>query len=67
MWAILENVVSNGTGSRGKIEGYLVAGKTGTAQKPLETGGYSRDEFIVSFAGFAPADDPQVADRKSVV
>lgn len=60
MWGILENVVSSGTGSKGKIEGYQIAGKTGTAQKIKESGGYG-EERIVSFAGFAPANDPQVA------
>lgn len=40
------------------VPGYTVAGKSGTAQVPIE-GGYSEDETIVSFVGFAPADDPQ--------
>lgn len=58
---ILESVVSEGTGKAAQIEGYKVAGKTGTAQKILPQGGYSRTDFIVSFAGFAPADNPEVA------
>jgi cell division protein FtsI/penicillin-binding protein 2 len=41
------------------IPGYTVAGKTGTAQIPTEEG-YTEDETIVSFVGFAPADDPKV-------
>lgn len=61
LWAILENVVANGTGRRGKIEGYQIAGKTGTAQKVSSEGGYSARERVVSFAGFAPANDPQIA------
>ena len=62
MIGILEKVVSReGTGERAAIRGYRVAGKTGTAQKvdPL-TGRYSRDRFVSSFVGFAPADSPRV-------
>lgn len=40
-----------------RVEGYTLAGKTGTAQIPIE-GGYSKDETIASFVGFGPADDP---------
>lgn len=58
---ILETVVSEGTGSNAKIEGYKIAGKTGTAQKILPGGGYSRSQYIASFAGFAPADKPRIA------
>lgn len=61
LWGILENVVANGTGKRGAVEGYKIAGKTGTAQKVSTAGGYSADEKVVSFAGFAPADNPQIA------
>jgi cell division protein FtsI/penicillin-binding protein 2 len=41
-----------------KVPGYNIAGKTGTAQIPTQQG-YTEDETIVSFVGFAPADDPQ--------
>ena len=41
------------------IDGYRVGGKTGTAQKVIN-GRYSSTEHIVSFIGFAPADDPQI-------
>ena len=58
--AILETVVSSGTGKPGAIEGYRIAGKTGTAEKVAETGGYS-NERVVSFVGYAPVDDPQIA------
>jgi stage V sporulation protein D (sporulation-specific penicillin-binding protein) len=58
---ILEKVVSEGTGQTGKIDGYRVAGKTGTAQKVDETGKYSTKDFVASFVGFAPAEDPRVA------
>ena len=49
-----------GTGRRAAIEGIPVAGKTGTAQKPV-AGGYSSTDYIASFAGFLPADDPELA------
>lgn len=61
VWAVLETVVASGTGQQGKIEGYKVAGKTGTAEKVSSTGGYSARDRVVSFAGFAPAEDPQIA------
>ncbi|RRJ66665.1 stage V sporulation protein D [Paenibacillus oralis] len=55
----LESVVANGTGGNAFIDGYRVGGKTGTAQKVIN-GRYSANEHIVSFIGFAPADDPQL-------
>ncbi|XEC96865.1 stage V sporulation protein D [Paenibacillus tarimensis] len=55
----LESVVAKGTGRNAFIDGYRVGGKTGTAQKVIN-GRYSADEHIVSFIGFAPADDPQL-------
>jgi len=58
---ILETVVSEGTGKNARIEGYKVAGKTGTAQKILPGGGYSHSEYVASFVGFAPADKPRIA------
>jgi cell division protein FtsI (penicillin-binding protein 3) len=57
---ILSDVVSEGTGMHAQIPGYEVAGKTGTAQKVLEEGGYGEDYFA-SFAGYAPAKRPEVA------
>ncbi len=62
MRSILEGVVSKGTGQTAKIPGYKVAGKTGTAQKVDEqTGKYSTTDYVASFVGFAPADDPKIA------
>lgn len=55
----LESVVAKGTGRNAYIDGFRVGGKTGTAQKAVN-GKYLPDEHIVSFIGFAPADDPQV-------
>lgn len=57
---LLETVVSNGSGRNAYIEGYSVGGKTGTAQKPEPGGGYSTTDYIVSFIGFAPVDDPRL-------
>jgi cell division protein FtsI (penicillin-binding protein 3) len=56
---ILTGAVDHGTGQRAAIEGYQVAGKTGTAQKAV-LGGYSKKEYIASFVGFAPAARPEV-------
>lgn len=55
----LESVVSNGTGRTAYIDGYRVGGKTGTAQK-VENGKYLVNNYILSFIGFLPANDPQV-------
>jgi penicillin-binding protein 2B len=59
---VLEKVVEDpikGTGHRAYIEGYQVAGKTGTAQI-IKDGQYLEDEYLVSFIGFAPADKPEL-------
>lgn len=58
---LLEKVVSNGTGRNAYIEGYTVAGKTGTAQKPVPGGGYSATDHVASFVGFALVDNPCLA------
>ncbi len=49
-----------GTGRRARVEGYTVAGKTGTAQKPIR-GGYSSENHIASFVGFLPAESPELS------
>ena len=54
----LETVVAYGTGRNAYIEGYRVGGKTGTAQK-VKNGRYMTGNYIVSFIGFLPADEPQ--------
>jgi stage V sporulation protein D (sporulation-specific penicillin-binding protein) len=55
----LESVVAQGTGGKAFVEGYRVGGKTGTAQK-VKDGRYMENNHVVSFIGFAPADDPQI-------
>ena len=58
---MLEEVVRpGGTGTKAAIDGYRVAGKTGTAWK-FASGGYSEDKYISIFAGLAPASDPRLA------
>lgn len=55
----LESVVSLGTGRNAYIDGYRVGGKTGTAQK-VNNGIYMQGNYIVSFIGFLPANDPEI-------
>lgn len=58
----LEQVVSDpkiGTGRKAYIEGYRVAGKTGTAQKVIN-GKYSDSKYVVSFIGYAPVEAPKI-------
>jgi cell division protein FtsI (penicillin-binding protein 3) len=59
---MLQGVLSaGGTASEAAIPGYTLAGKTGTAQKPDPiNGGYSKDKYVASFIGFAPAQNPQL-------
>ncbi|MEW6275383.1 MAG: stage V sporulation protein D [Bacillota bacterium] len=59
--SLLENVVLKGTGRNAFIDGYRVAGKTGTAQVVGEGGGYVTGRYVASFVGFAPVEDPRVA------
>jgi stage V sporulation protein D (sporulation-specific penicillin-binding protein) len=59
MAKLLQSVVTNGSGNRAYLEGYQVAGKTGTAQKVTQgVRGYSK--AIASFIGFAPADNARL-------
>jgi cell division protein FtsI (penicillin-binding protein 3) len=60
--AILEGVVTSGTGTKAAIPGFRAAGKTGTAQKvDPRTGAYSSALSVGSFVGFVPADAPRLA------
>ena len=60
--SVLKGVVSDGgTAVMAGVEGFEVAGKTGTAQKPdLAHGGYAAKKWVASFIGFVPADDPRL-------
>ena len=61
--AILEQVVSDkkeGTGKNASVAGYRICGKTGTSEKVAQNVVTGEKEYIVSFIGYAPADDPQI-------
>jgi cell division protein FtsI (penicillin-binding protein 3) len=58
--SMLESVVTDGTGHGARVEGYSVAGKTGTAQKASPDGGYLPDNYIVSFVGFLSASESKL-------
>lgn len=62
---MMVNVVDVGTGSAAAIDGYQVAGKTGTARKAVAGGGYQdaagNYRYVTTFAGFVPAEDPQLS------
>jgi cell division protein FtsI/penicillin-binding protein 2 len=62
MRSVLADVVTEGTGSAAAVQGYRVAGKTGTAQKARTDGrsGYAQGKYVASFSGFLPAEDPKV-------
>lgn len=62
MRTLMQRVVEEGTGKNARIDGISVGGKTGTAQKVLPGGrGYSHEDFIGSFIGFAPVENPRLA------
>jgi cell division protein FtsI (penicillin-binding protein 3) len=62
---MMEQVVIAGTGTEASIDGYTVAGKTGTARKPQPGGGYQDGagnyHYVTTFGGFVPAEDPQLS------
>ncbi|WP_445362314.1 peptidoglycan D,D-transpeptidase FtsI family protein [Microbulbifer sp. ANSA003] len=58
--AMLETVISRGTGRLAAVEGYRVAGKTGTVHK-VGSSGYADNRYRSVFAGFIPADNPRLA------
>lgn len=59
---IMQTVITEGgTGVNAALEGYSVCGKTGTAQKIDENGGYSSEKYVASFVGFAPVENPKIA------
>lgn len=55
----LESVVKDGTGRNAQVNGYRISGKTGTSQKTVLEDRVGR--YVVSFLGFAPADNPDIA------
>ena len=57
---ILETVVSEGTGKNAYVAGYSIAGKTGTSEKVTENLSADQKSYVVSFCGYAPADDPEI-------
>ncbi len=57
---MMKTVVEEGTGQLGQVAGYDVSGKTGTAQRASDEGGYQAQSYMASFMGFAPTSDPQV-------
>lgn len=62
MLSMMAEVVENGTASRAKSTSYSIGGKTGTANKVLEDGtGYYEDQYVASFVGLAPIEDPVIA------
>ena len=61
---MLEGVLGpGGTASGAAIDGYDLAGKTGTAEKAIN-GEYSKDKYVASFVGFAPGQAPEAAGRR---
>jgi len=65
MTEMMTGVVEDGTGVEAAVEGYPVAGKTGTARKPQANGTYQDENgnyhYVATFGGFVPADDPQLS------
>jgi len=57
---MMQSVVENGTGTLAALNEYQVSGKTGTAQKTDESGGYANEKFIASFTGFVPSEKPEL-------
>jgi cell division protein FtsI (penicillin-binding protein 3) len=60
MTTMLDEVVRVGTGQAANLDPYTVAGKTGTALVPSPAGGYEAGHYVASFAGFVPAENPQI-------
>ena len=61
MAEMLVGVTEGGSGRNARVDGYRVAGKTGTAQKAEKGKGYVKDKVVTTFVGFLPAEAPQVS------
>ncbi len=61
MCGILEENATTGSGKNGYVAGYRVGGKTGTSEKLIDVNDDGADDYIASFCGFAPANNPQYA------
>ena len=57
---MMRSVMTEGSGIKGQVEGYDIAGKTGTGEQADENGGYKEGSYVASLCGFANADDPDV-------
>jgi cell division protein FtsI/penicillin-binding protein 2 len=57
---MMETMTEHGTGTKGDLLGYTVAGKTGTARKHVENVGYVDGLYVASFMGFLPAENPKL-------
>ncbi|MCF0136077.1 MAG: penicillin-binding protein 2 [Lachnospiraceae bacterium] len=55
----MRRVVREGTGMNALVPGYDIGGKTGTAEKTDENGGYAEGKYVVSFISFTPVEDPE--------
>jgi len=60
MQCMVETMGEYGTGTKGRVPGYTVAGKTGTARKHIERVGYVAGRYTASFVGFLPAENPRL-------
>jgi cell division protein FtsI/penicillin-binding protein 2 len=60
MQCMMETMGEHGTGTKGDLPGYTVAGKTGTARKHVENVGYVDGLYVASFMGFLPAENPRL-------
>lgn len=56
---MMRAVMTEGTGKNGAVEGYDIAGKTGTGEQASSEGGYAKNVYVASLCGFANADDPE--------
>jgi cell division protein FtsI/penicillin-binding protein 2 len=57
---VMKSVVETGTGKRARLRRFDAGGKTGTAQKIEPSGRYSRRDYVASFVGFAPVENPAI-------